>query len=247
MFPTHFIYKSELGSTNEYAASLLKTPLPPEGTVVFTPHQTEGRGQRGTVWETQAAQNLAFSLILYPHFLPFSHFFYLSKIAALAVHAAVQVLLPQKKVQIKWANDILVEKQKIAGILIENQFEGNQLKGIIIGIGLNVNQTTFEMKMNTPPTSLHLQSGSTYVVTEVLQEICTHFHTFYKLLQQQDYEKIDKLYLSQLLGYKEWVSLLVNEETQHAYIEEVMKNGELKTLINGVYHTFDIKEIKWIL
>ena len=136
---TLFIGKSllflhEVESTNTYAMNLLRNVNPIEGTLVYTDFQTNGKGQRGATWTSEIGQNITASVILKPRFLGYDKTFYLSKISALAVYDVLTEILPisQYDIKIKWPNDILVNKKKIAGILIENQFNGNYLTSCVI-------------------------------------------------------------------------------------------------------------------
>ena len=112
---------AETDSTNTYANNLLKQGLVNEGTVIITEHQTKGRGQMGNTWLAKKGENLTFSVVLHPVFLSADKQFYLSKITALAVFNTLTEFIDasQHDIKIKWPNDILVNKKKIAGILIE--------------------------------------------------------------------------------------------------------------------------------
>src|SRR5688572_19765009 len=121
-------------STNTYATTLLKNQKPPEGLIIQAFHQTAGRGQMGTNWHSPAGESLTFSVILTPTFLKVDQQFYLN----MAVSLGVYEYLTTKGVAgglIKWPNDILVQRKKLAGILIENALQGNKIQHSIIGVG----------------------------------------------------------------------------------------------------------------
>lgn len=120
----NLLFLHEVESTNTYAMNLLRNVNAIEGTVVYTDNQTHGKGQRGANWGSEIAQNITASIIIKPHFLNIDNAFYLSKISALAVYDVLTELLPNSHngIKIKWPNDILVNQQKISGILIENNF-----------------------------------------------------------------------------------------------------------------------------
>src|SRR5687768_17275673 len=113
----NLLFLHEVESTNTYAMNLLRNVNPIEGTVVYTDHQTMGKGQRGAVWTSKTGQNITASIILKP-LLTQNNTFYLSKISALAVYDVLTDILPigQYDIKIKWPNDILVNRRKIAGI-----------------------------------------------------------------------------------------------------------------------------------
>ena len=142
-------------STNQVASDLLSVKKPNEGLVVLTRNQTEGRGQRGSHWESEPGKNLTFSTILKPTFLPISRIFDLTIVASLAIVRSLADF-GLESCKIKWPNDIYCRDAKIAGILIENAVRANQIEWAIVGIGLNVNQTKF---LTADATSTKLENG----------------------------------------------------------------------------------------
>ena len=147
---SNIIFLPEVDSTNSYATELLKNVNIAEGTVIHTAHQTQGKGQRGNSWEAQIASNLTTSIVLKPSFLELKNQFFLYQITALACYDLMAELLnnSQYDIKIKWPNDILVNKKKIAGILIENVITHSTLNYSVIGIGINVNQLLFTDGIN---------------------------------------------------------------------------------------------------
>ncbi len=110
--------------------------------------QTDGRGQRGNKWTSNAGENLMFSIVLKsPVLMPEDHFA-LNEIAALSVADFLSTY--GIKAEIKWPNDIYVGEKKICGILIENSFRGKTISSSIIGIGLNINQRNFNVNLPNP-------------------------------------------------------------------------------------------------
>jgi BirA family transcriptional regulator, biotin operon repressor / biotin---[acetyl-CoA-carboxylase] ligase len=175
-------YYEILDSTNSFLQRLLATKSPKEGTVIWADHQTEGRGQRGRVWEAPPALGLSFSVLLKPEKLSFERSFDLSVALALGVRDG---LLPWSPTAIiKWPNDILVGQDKLAGILIELQWLGRQAQNAIIGIGININQS-HETGLVDKATSLFLATGQQYDREEVLKSVLA---------------AIDKRYTSLLAG-----------------------------------------------
>ena len=151
-------YFPTVGSTNDAAAIWLAEGAP-DCALIVANEQTSGRGRGDRRWFTQAGLGLAFSLILYPpkseiHFMP-----RLTALGAVAVRYALQRnynVLPQ----IKWPNDVLIERQKVAGVLAEAQWSGEQISAAILGIGINVasgsvsDEILPRAEMNFPATSL---------------------------------------------------------------------------------------------
>jgi BirA family transcriptional regulator, biotin operon repressor / biotin---[acetyl-CoA-carboxylase] ligase len=117
------IFLPEIPSTNSYATHLLKNVNLAEGTVVHTANQTQGRGQWDKRWSSEPSSNLTVSVVLKPTFLELKKQFLLYQIAALACYDTIAGLLnnSQYDIKIKWPNDILINRKKTAGILIENK------------------------------------------------------------------------------------------------------------------------------
>ena len=138
----NIIKLNAIDSTNSYLKNNAIKNNFESFTVVVAEKQTDGRGQLGTVWESDQGKNLTFSVLI--KFLDFkiTQQFYLSMAVSLGV---LRVLKSQfiYNFHIKWPNDILAENNKVAGILIENSIVGSFIKNSVIGIGLNVNQTNF--------------------------------------------------------------------------------------------------------
>ena len=151
----------ELPSTNDLAAELMSKSRPPEGTVVRADNQTAGHGQFGSKWLSAAGQNLLVSIILYPSWLPPERQFDLSMAVALALHDTASALYPDGSWSVKWPNDLYEGDRKIAGILIKNSISSGQIQSSVVGIGLNINQTSFDASLPNPA-SLALVSGKNY-------------------------------------------------------------------------------------
>jgi len=141
LFTNNHIKLEAINSTNEYALSLKETPAFKQGLVVTANYQSGGKGQRGKAWESNANENLLLSVVIEPN-INSNNQAVISKIVALSVCDLLKSLGLNPK--IKWPNDILVNKQKIAGILIQNKLKGNLISHSVIGIGLNINQLNFE-------------------------------------------------------------------------------------------------------
>ena len=156
----------ETTSTNTFLATY-RPPTTTDITLVTAEYQSGGRGQAGNSWESERGQNLLFSLLLHPTFLPATHLFALSELIALSIRDAVLHTLaaPHPPITVKWPNDIYAGDCKLGGILIENELSGHAVSRSIIGCGLNVNQTTFRFPSSIPnPTSsiIHHPSSITH-------------------------------------------------------------------------------------
>jgi BirA family transcriptional regulator, biotin operon repressor / biotin---[acetyl-CoA-carboxylase] ligase len=147
-FGNPYLYEPECESTQ----LLLAGSDLPEGAVAVTDHQTGGRGRLGRSWEDAPGTSVLVSVLLRPpadRDLP-----QLSLVAALAAAEAVE-RVTALAAQVKWPNDVMLNRRKVAGILSE-LVEGT----VVVGIGLNVNQTRDQL----PPTALP-EAGSLYSLT----------------------------------------------------------------------------------
>ena len=140
MFNQNIIKLSEVDSTNNYALSLKENPLFKGGLVITTEYQTSGMGQRGSNWESENGKNLLLSVVIEPN-IELENRFDISKIVAISICDYLNSIGLNPK--IKWPNDILVGKEKIAGVLIQNMISENEITHSVVGIGLNVNQIIF--------------------------------------------------------------------------------------------------------
>ena len=231
---------NSVDSTNNYAAKLIKQTKVPYGTVIMARHQTKGRGQRNGIWFAKEDSNLLMSVILNTQFLPADKIFSLSKIAALALHSSVNQFGLQS--YIKWPNDLVVNKKKVAGILIENQWVGQNVKSSIIGIGLNVNQDVFPESFNA--TSLKLLTSRYFDIEDVLKVLCQYLNEFFNQLIDLSYEKIDLSYHKYLINYNQWAEFKENNISFNAKVKGVNEQGELiLELDNGDEKSFELKQL----
>lgn len=218
-----------------------------EGTVVITDMQTAGRGQKGNVWEAEPYQNLTFSLLLKPIFLPIQKQFFLNMCVALGIYDFLQAVAPEHSWAIKWSNDILHQekKQKIAGILIENTIRKQTIEHSIVGIGLNINQQHFEVQKAT---SLRNITQKSYILADLLPILFQHIEKNYLLLKAEKYEKIKENYLKSLYLYQQ--TAYYYDKKQDIYfegiIQDVAESGKIIVQVGQSFVPFDLKEIVFL-
>ncbi|MDO8999086.1 MAG: biotin--[acetyl-CoA-carboxylase] ligase [Bacteroidota bacterium] len=244
----NIIFLPQVNSTNSYAIELLKNVNLVEGTVVHTADQTNGRGQRGSVWSTEKTSNLTASLIIKPTFLELKYQHYLYQIAALACYDVLAELLDtsQFDIKIKWPNDILVNNKKIAGILIENNISKTQISWSVIGVGLNINQTIFDESINA--VSLKTLTDKTFEIEMILKLFCENFEKYYLQLKNNKLTQIKTEYLKHFFRINNWMDFEINNST-HTLLVKGSSDRGLLLLENksGKQLEFDVKEIKWIV
>ncbi len=235
-----------MDSTNTFAASLLDS-RPVDGTVVFAQHQSEGRGQQGSRWHAEQGLNLTFSIILFPDFLAARQIFLLNKLVTCALRDVVAAYLPDAQVLIKWPNDLLVNRKKISGILIETSLEQDRLRSAIIGIGLNVNQLSFESGLHGRATSLAAEAGKTFDIRAVLDKLLEHVEARYLAIRAGRSATTEHDYLQHLYAYQEDSMVEIAGERKSAHIVGVDADGRLAVQDGGKLYFYGVKEIKFCL
>lgn len=236
---------TEVDSTNVYAASLIKNSpkIITDGMVIYTDNQTNGKGQRGRIWETTPNKNLTFSIVLKPNLLVNEQFL-LSKICALGILDFLTDL-GIKNTSIKWPNDIYVGNQKIAGMLLENTLKNSKIEFCIAGIGININQTVFNEHLQQA-TSLQLITNKSYELSQLLSQLLFFIEKRYLQLKTGKLQQINNDYLNHLLGYNTERTYLVNNQKVLGVISGVASSGKLQVIHKNNLHEYDMKEIGFV-
>jgi len=212
----------------------------PEGTVVSTGFQTQGKGQAGAIWDSGKDQNIMMSILLYPKFINIQDQFLISKAVALAVFDLVSGLLNTEDAKVKWPNDILVSGQKICGILIENGLKGEQFDYCIVGMGINVNEVFMDKKR----TSLKTITAIDYDLRYVEKLLFSCLEARYLQLKTNP-EGISKDYLEALFGFENTMLFIENITKMrfHGVIKGINKDGKLIVSSGDGSKMYDLKEI----
>ena len=243
----HILYQAVCASTNDVATQRLVQGALPEGTVIITDHQYQGRGQRGRMWHSQPYQNLTFSVILYPTFLGASQGFTLNIITALALHQVLAAYVPSA-LAIKWPNDIYHQDQKLSGVLIENVVAKQQLKASVIGIGLNVNQTQFiHGHYRQKPTSLAGICGHTFDLQLLLSQLLAALEHHYLQLKAQGIAGCQVTYLEKMYWRHEVHTFQDAVHTFQAKVRSIDAVGQLVLeRADGTCKAYGTKEVVFV-
>ena len=169
----NFIYCDEIESTNKELLSG-KQQYKKNGTVILAEKQLAGRGRKDRTWLSAKGLNLTFSILLTKESITELNTNHLNFAASLAVSMAIENLY-QLRTELKWPNDVLIDKKKVAGILIETSIKGTKVERVVIGIGINLNQIAFQGEFNLTPTSLKLEMGTDVDRENMLAEILNLF------------------------------------------------------------------------
>ncbi|WP_372793594.1 biotin--[acetyl-CoA-carboxylase] ligase [Lutibacter sp.] len=241
----NIIKLNAIDSTNSYLKGLAVKSFIESYTVVIAEHQTEGRGQMGTTWVSDNGKNLTFSVLINFKTFKVQDQFYLSMAVSLAVLNSVKMNV-KTPIAIKWPNDILAGKDKLAGILIENVLSGNFIKQSIVGIGLNVNQQVFSNSIGRA-TSLKMISGINFDNDLLLAEIITSIRYFVGYIERNEFKQLKVLYLESLYQFNK--PTMFEDKIGTVFlgkIVDVFEDGKLVVEFeNEKTHKFNLKEIKF--
>lgn len=167
----HYHFET-LVSTNDWAKQELKNFKRDSLTLITAEQQTRGRGQYGRLWVSPKGENLYASFCFFidenqEEPLSLTHVLALSLARVLASKGVV--------CRIKWPNDLLIDRKKIAGILCETKYLPPHF-GVVIGLGLNINMPEETLNtINQPATSLKAQTGRLWEIAPLVEEITTSF------------------------------------------------------------------------
>jgi BirA family biotin operon repressor/biotin-[acetyl-CoA-carboxylase] ligase len=158
----HHYYK--VGSTNVEAMESAAAGAS-EGSVFVAEEQTAGRGRGAHQWESAPSAGIYCSVVLRPA-LPPSEALVLSLAAGLAVHSSVRQIDSGVVPDLKWPNDLMIGGKKFCGILTEMNAEATRVRHIVVGSGINVNQTKFPPELQ-PIATLRVASGTEWSRVEL--------------------------------------------------------------------------------
>ena len=233
-----------IDSTNAFLKRLNQEKNLNDYTVVTADKQSEGRGQRGAIWQSEPYKNLIMSVFKRSLQLNGNAQFYLSMAISMAVVRTLENFnIPA--IKIKWPNDILSANEKICGILIESYLKSGIIDTAIIGIGLNVNQCNFPGLPKA--TSLKKQMNRDFDLVEIRNVLLAKIKDYVKMLENEVLRnKLKQEYLSYLFRINKPSTF---ENTQGAvfmgFITGVAGNGKLIVRMeDNLLEEFAAKEIK---
>ena len=243
----HYIKVSQTASTNTYLSRLAATL--PGGTVIYTPSQTAGRGQKGNSWESEDGKNLTFSLLLKRPPVKARDQFYLSEAAALAVVEALTAEAGDG-FSVKWPNDVYWQDKKVCGMLLENSLDGTDIATCIVGIGINVNQERFLSEAPNPVSLINI-TGREHDLMALLKRVCSRIEQLVDSLADDSARRdLHERYMT---------ALYRNDGQQHpwedatghrfmASVAGIAPDGTLTLLHDdGTRHDYLFKQVKHII
>ncbi|MBN2279662.1 MAG: biotin--[acetyl-CoA-carboxylase] ligase [Candidatus Marinimicrobia bacterium] len=234
------LHFEEIDSTNKY---LLEKDHP-NGTVALADFQSAGRGRLDRKWEASKSDALLFSLVLSDNINQY-HPCILSLITSVAVYESLKKVYYHLPLALKWPNDVISNKKKLCGILIETRSTGSEFSKIVIGIGVNINQSRnfFEKEGLDHGTSLLLETGQQgdriYILKSILEALEEN------LFYSRDHEIQDVLY--RWKNYCPYIGKIVKlnekEEDHIGIFEDLTPEGGMILNQNGerkIFYAADV-------
>lgn len=219
---TDILFLPEIDSTN-IEAKRQGEAGGKHGLLVIAEKQSAAKGRRGKQWNSKPGENAHFSILLRPDIRP-KHAPMLTLVMALSVAQAIKDVVNQETC-IKWPNDIVMNGKKICGILTEMSSEIDYVNHVVIGVGININQTHFEQELREKATSILLETGRnirrSILVARVMERFEQNYECFLKSedlsLMKQDYEAYlvncnRKVRIVEPTGTFEGTALGINEQ-----------------------------------
>lgn len=218
-------YHDTIDSTNVFAKQLAEEGHP-NGTLVVANQQVAGRGRRGRNWESQAGTTISMTLVLKPDINP-NNASMITLVSAMAVVKAIQKVTGERAL-IKWPNDIVMNGKKICGILTEMSAQFDYVNHIVVGIGINVHNTTFPEEIAEMASSLFLETGKHFNRASLIEATLEAFEEYYAIyLETEDLSGLVKEYNENLVNVNQNVRVLDPQEPFEGKAMGITAKGEL--------------------
>lgn len=220
-----------IDSTNKKAKELAQEGCA-HGTLVTADAQQAGIGRRGRSWSSEEGAGIYMSLVLRPQ-IETESASRLTLVAALTVAKAIEDVLKRHGCanvypQIKWPNDIVLNKKKICGILTEMSLNGTNIDSIIIGIGINVLNQSFAKDLQATASSLLLETGVRLEKEVLIESVWQQFETYYaSFIETEDLQNMKA----------EYENLLANKNN---IVKVLDPNGEYEGIAKGITNTGEL-------
>ena len=234
-----------IDSTNDFLKELSRTQVLENFTVVYAKIQTNGRGQMGSKWDSEAGKNLTISILIKNVIFNISEIFILN----FAVSVSVLTVLKSydmANLAIKWPNDIMADSKKIGGILVENSIKSDKKVESIVGIGLNINQINFANLSKA--TSMASLLNATFSIEKIIFEVVAAIEANCIKILEKKQQILWQLYHDNMFKIK--VPVAFEDVYQNQFmgiIQGTSNEGKLLVLLNdNSIASFGIKEIKML-
>ncbi len=226
------IYLDEVDSTNNYAKLVAERGAKNQ-TLVVSDTQTAGKGRRGRNFISPNGVSIFMTLLLRPEILP-QKASQITIVAAMAVRDGIMKSTGMD-CNIKWPNDIICGGKKLCGILTEMSCEMQSVNYVVVGIGINVNNTVFPEDIEKVATSIKLETGVDTQRSGLIASVMEAFDKYYTLfLKTGDLSLIKAKYNEHLINAGKTVNVISTNESYEAIAIEMDDEGELIVKKDGV-------------
>ncbi len=234
-------------STNDVAAHLAELGAD-EGTVVVADTQTAGRGRLGRTWFSPPGAGLYVSIVLRPS----GHLSTRSSPASLLTLASGVAIAEGVKAatglpaEIKWPNDVMIGRRKLAGILAEATAQAGMLRHVILGFGINLQQAAFPSELMNRATSIEAETNGPVDRAQMFVEILTAFSARYADLQAGRFDVILSAWraLAPLLR-SSWVEWDSPTGVMRGRAEDIDEHGALMVRVGANVERIIAGEVRW--
>lgn len=226
------IYFNEINSTNDFALANLEKLN--DRQVIVANKQTSGRGKFSRSWLSSEKDNVYLSIVLKPSDkinpdLPLASITQYMSVVLCEILESYGI-----EAKIKWPNDILVNNKKIAGILTETSIQGDTLKGLVLGLGVNLNMSQEILaKIDQPATSLNLSINKHIDKNIFIENLLNSFFSKYDLFLKEGFYLIKQKYLAKSLYIGDGILLKTLKDTSKVILKDINNDGSLQIIMNG--------------
>jgi BirA family biotin operon repressor/biotin-[acetyl-CoA-carboxylase] ligase len=227
------VYYPSLQSTNTEAVKLARAGEH-NWTVVYAAEQTGGKGRHKRHWWSPAGMGLWFSIILRPaisvqniNFINLASALIIRRFLESQIAAGVSDFKPA--VGLKWPNDILVDRRKICGILLESEIVTDKIQYIVAGIGININQISadFPAELRKSAISLKMCTAIHVEITPLLNRLISDFFVKFNEMQQNNFDNIVAEYEKHLLYKGQQVKVFLPDGVKAGIQQGIDQHGNL--------------------
>lgn len=217
------IFLESVDSTNNYLKSIALEAE--NGTVVIADEQTKGKGRLGRSWDSKKGEGIWMSVLLKPDIEP-AEAPKITQIAAAAMTLAIEAV--GGDVAIKWPNDLIVAKKKVCGVLTEMSAELGGINYVIVGIGVNVNQSSFPEGLDDKATSLYNQLGEMVSRKAIVLHFFKYFeHLYDDFIAKKSLKKTIDICKQHSILLDKQVRLITKAATRSVKVIDINDQGQL--------------------
>lgn len=218
-------YRDTMDSSNTQAKRMGEHEAE-NGTLVVTDCQTAGKGRRGRSWESPTGVNCYFTVLLRPE-LAADRASMITLVAALSLAKAIKETV-HLETMIKWPNDVIANGKKLCGILTEGSTDLEYMNYVVVGIGVNCNQTQFPEEIKETASSICLETGKKVNRCQLLGTFLTYFERCYEtFLETEDLENLKDEYNRLLVNRGREVVIIEKDRERRLTAIGIDKKGAL--------------------